>query len=126
MAYFRGAYKSRDNFNKSLRSLLSGHSNKLAPSPPTSIMKTLTVVAVVALLVYTANATPCTDICNAQCTIQQQSCAFTEIFGNLCDTINGVCTRLALLHVAALIAAPPSVVENMLCAREMPVVHLGV
>ena len=93
MAYFRGAYKSRDSFNKSLRSLLSGHSNKLAPSPPTSIMKTFTVVAVVALLVYTANATPCTDICNAQCTIQQQSCAFTEIFGNLCDTINGVCTQ---------------------------------
>ncbi|RUS79868.1 hypothetical protein EGW08_012394 [Elysia chlorotica] len=54
-------------------------------------MKTFTVLAVVALLCYTANATPCTDICNAQCTISQQSCAFTEIFGNLCDTIAGVC-----------------------------------
>ncbi|GFS22841.1 hypothetical protein ElyMa_003374000 [Elysia marginata] len=56
-------------------------------------MKTFSVVAVVVLFVYSAGATPCTDICNAQCTIQQQSCAFTEIFGNLCDTINGVCTQ---------------------------------
>ncbi|RUS73719.1 hypothetical protein EGW08_018525 [Elysia chlorotica] len=54
-------------------------------------MKTFTVLAVVALLCYTANATPCTDICNAQCTIQQQTCAFTEIFGDLCDTIGGIC-----------------------------------
>ncbi|RUS73713.1 hypothetical protein EGW08_018519 [Elysia chlorotica] len=54
-------------------------------------MKTFTVLAVVALLCYTANATPCTDICNAQCTIQQQSCAFTEIFGYLCDTIVVFC-----------------------------------
>ncbi|GFS24482.1 hypothetical protein ElyMa_001664900 [Elysia marginata] len=61
-------------------------------------MNTFAAVAVVALLAYTANATPCTDICNAdicnaQCTIQKQSCDFAEIFGNLCDTINGVCTQ---------------------------------
>ncbi|KAK3706572.1 hypothetical protein RRG08_055011 [Elysia crispata] len=56
-------------------------------------MNTFTSVALVALLVYTVSATPCTDICNAQCTIQKQTCAFTDIFGNLCDTVNGVCTQ---------------------------------
>ncbi|KAK3777521.1 hypothetical protein RRG08_044811 [Elysia crispata] len=56
-------------------------------------MKSFTLIAVVALLFYTVNATPCTDICNAQCTIQKQSCEFSGIFGNLCDTINGVCTQ---------------------------------
>ena len=56
-------------------------------------MKCLALVAVLAVLAYTATATPCTDICNAQCTIQQQTCAFSEIFGDLCDTVNGVCTQ---------------------------------
>ncbi|KAK3759547.1 hypothetical protein RRG08_065891 [Elysia crispata] len=56
-------------------------------------MNTFAAIAVIAMLAYTVNATPCTDICNAQCTIQKQSCDFTEIFGNLCDTINGVCTQ---------------------------------
>ncbi|GFS11102.1 hypothetical protein ElyMa_003077200 [Elysia marginata] len=56
-------------------------------------MKVFAVAALVALLAYSADATPCTDICNAQCTIQKQSCAFAEIFGNLCDTIAGVCSQ---------------------------------
>ncbi|RUS87734.1 hypothetical protein EGW08_004480 [Elysia chlorotica] len=56
-------------------------------------MNTLTVTAIVAMLVCAASATPCTDICNAQCTIQKQTCSFAGIFGNLCDTVNGVCTQ---------------------------------
>ncbi|GFO18713.1 hypothetical protein PoB_004521800 [Plakobranchus ocellatus] len=56
-------------------------------------MKVVAILSVIALMAYTASATPCTDICNGQCAIQQQSCAFTGIFGNLCATLNGVCTQ---------------------------------
>ncbi|GFO33168.1 hypothetical protein PoB_005967300 [Plakobranchus ocellatus] len=56
-------------------------------------MNTLTIVAVLAVLAYSATATPCTDICNAQCTIQKNSCDFAEVFGDLCTTLNGVCTQ---------------------------------
>ncbi|RUS71986.1 hypothetical protein EGW08_020256, partial [Elysia chlorotica] len=51
------------------------------------------VFALVAMLASMAYATPCTDICNAQCTIQKQTCSFAEIFGNLCDTVGGVCAQ---------------------------------
>ncbi|RUS71990.1 hypothetical protein EGW08_020260 [Elysia chlorotica] len=56
-------------------------------------MNTFAVFALVAMLASMAYATPCTDICNAQCTIQKQTCSFAEIFGNLCDTVGGVCTQ---------------------------------
>ncbi|GFS24474.1 hypothetical protein ElyMa_005158400 [Elysia marginata] len=56
-------------------------------------MKIFPVAAVVALLVCASNATPCTEICGAQCTIQKQTCSFAQIFGNLCDTIGGVCNQ---------------------------------
>ncbi|KAK3716278.1 hypothetical protein RRG08_065897 [Elysia crispata] len=54
-------------------------------------MKTFAVCAVVAMLVYTVNATPCTEICSTQCAFQKKACTFADIFGNLCDTLDGVC-----------------------------------
>lgn len=56
-------------------------------------MNTFAALLAVALLAYTVSATPCTDICNGQCALQKQSCDFAEIFGDLCTTVNGVCTQ---------------------------------
>ncbi|KAK3759548.1 hypothetical protein RRG08_065892 [Elysia crispata] len=55
-------------------------------------METFATFAIAALLAYTVNATPCTDICNAQCTMQKKTCVFSGIPDNLCGTVNGVCT----------------------------------
>ncbi|KAK3759546.1 hypothetical protein RRG08_065890 [Elysia crispata] len=55
-------------------------------------MNTFAIFAFIALLVYTARATPCKNICDAQCTIQKETCGLTKIFGNLCNKVNGVCT----------------------------------
>ena len=56
-------------------------------------MKVVAIVAAVAALAYTANGSPCTDICNGQCTLQMNACEFTGIFGNLCASQNGICTQ---------------------------------
>ncbi|GFS06710.1 hypothetical protein ElyMa_001232000 [Elysia marginata] len=56
-------------------------------------MNTLAVFAVVAALVYTASASPCTDICNGQCALQNSACSFSGIFGNLCATQNNICLQ---------------------------------
>ncbi|RUS71822.1 hypothetical protein EGW08_020407 [Elysia chlorotica] len=54
-------------------------------------MNTFTVFALVAMLVSVAYATPCTEICGAQCNFQKKACDFVHIFGNLCATLEGVC-----------------------------------
>ncbi|GFS23833.1 hypothetical protein ElyMa_001649700 [Elysia marginata] len=56
-------------------------------------MNTFAVVATFALLAYTVNATPCTDICSAKCALQKQTCDFADVFGNLCETMNAACTQ---------------------------------
>ncbi|GFR63525.1 hypothetical protein ElyMa_001897500 [Elysia marginata] len=55
-------------------------------------MNAFSALLAVAMLAYTASATPCTDICNGQCALQKETCDFAEIFGDLCGTVNAVCT----------------------------------
>ncbi|GFO18716.1 hypothetical protein PoB_004522100 [Plakobranchus ocellatus] len=56
-------------------------------------MKAVAVISVLALMAYTASATPCTDICNGQCVLEKQACDFTGLLGDLCDTQYGLCTQ---------------------------------
>ena len=48
-------------------------------------------LAIMAVLAYTAGATPCTEICNGQCALAKQACDLPGIFGDLCDTSYAIC-----------------------------------
>ncbi|RUS71825.1 hypothetical protein EGW08_020410 [Elysia chlorotica] len=54
-------------------------------------MKSLAILTIIALLNVTVDGTPCTKICNTQCTIQQRYCDVTGMSSTLCTTANGVC-----------------------------------
>ncbi|GFO38159.1 hypothetical protein PoB_006466400 [Plakobranchus ocellatus] len=57
-------------------------------------MRTLTVcLVIVALVVYSAGASPCTDICGGQCALASQACDFTGTMGDLCGTLANVCAQ---------------------------------
>ncbi|GFR63520.1 hypothetical protein ElyMa_001897300 [Elysia marginata] len=56
-------------------------------------MNAFSALLAIALLAYTASATPCTDICNGQCALKKNVCDFAEVFGNLCEIENSVCTK---------------------------------
>ena len=85
-------YKSWSHF-RLITSPLRFESKSAPEAQPVKIMNTFAVFVAVAMLASMVNATPCTDICNAQCEIQKNTCTFAELFGNLCDTVNGVCTQ---------------------------------
>ncbi|KAK3759551.1 hypothetical protein RRG08_065895 [Elysia crispata] len=89
-------------------------------------MNTFAVFVAVAMLASMVNATPCTDICNAQCEIQKNTCTFAELFGNLCDTVNGVCTPgLYRCMQLCLTAALLNVEESTPSVKLMiPLLHL--
>ncbi|RUS88958.1 hypothetical protein EGW08_003294 [Elysia chlorotica] len=54
-------------------------------------MKSFLVCIAIVLLVNGADSTPCAELCNTQCTIQEKTCGFTPLFGSLCSTLSGAC-----------------------------------
>ncbi|GFO18719.1 hypothetical protein PoB_004522400 [Plakobranchus ocellatus] len=56
-------------------------------------MKATAVLSLLALMAYIVTATPCADICNAQCDLRKQTCKFIDVFGILCETQNEICTK---------------------------------
>ncbi|RUS87405.1 hypothetical protein EGW08_004859 [Elysia chlorotica] len=54
-------------------------------------LKFTATLAVVALLAYSTNASPCTDTCSGQCGFAQQACELTGLLGGLCKTQATVC-----------------------------------
>ncbi|RUS87395.1 hypothetical protein EGW08_004849 [Elysia chlorotica] len=57
-------------------------------------MNTFTAtLAVVAMLVFSTSATPCSDICAAECALSLQACQFSGALGDLCATENTICTK---------------------------------
>ena len=56
-------------------------------------MQAIVLLAAVAVLALTVSASPCTDICNRQCALQNGACQFSGVFGDLCATQNNICTQ---------------------------------
>ncbi|KAK3795178.1 hypothetical protein RRG08_056241 [Elysia crispata] len=57
-------------------------------------MNTITVsLAMVAMLVFSASATPCSDLCSAECALALQACQFSGTLGDLCATENNICQK---------------------------------
>ncbi|RUS82275.1 hypothetical protein EGW08_009953 [Elysia chlorotica] len=50
-------------------------------------------LAVVAMLVFSTSATPCSDICAAECALSLQTCQISGALGELCATANTICTK---------------------------------
>ncbi|GFR63920.1 hypothetical protein ElyMa_000167100 [Elysia marginata] len=53
--------------------------------------RTAVSLAVVAILVLSTNASPCTDTCSGQCGFAQQACDLTGLLGGLCQTQATIC-----------------------------------
>ncbi|GFR63923.1 hypothetical protein ElyMa_000167300 [Elysia marginata] len=53
--------------------------------------RTAVSLAVIAVLVYSTNASPCTDTCSGQCGFAQQACDLTGLLGGLCQTQATIC-----------------------------------
>ncbi|RUS74749.1 hypothetical protein EGW08_017478 [Elysia chlorotica] len=56
-------------------------------------MQVIALLAAVALLAFSVNASPCTDICNGQCALANGACSFSGVFGDLCATQNNICSQ---------------------------------
>ncbi|KAK3784046.1 hypothetical protein RRG08_025240 [Elysia crispata] len=54
-------------------------------------MKTVLILIAFAYLVNSTETTPCADLCNTQCNLQEQTCGFSQLYGNLCGTVSGLC-----------------------------------